>query len=637
MKPLSYGYLLFCFSSILYCQISNGQTHKASPDMWPNIDSLIEITNRPVDDTNKVKAFHMLSASSAGMDPAKAVMYGKKGAVVGKRIGYRRGLANCYFNMAYAYGLMGNSRSAVSYMDSAIVIYKELGRTSLLPILYYNRAEQNVKLGRLKEALSDCDIAYNYAIELNRKGIIEELYKTIADIYYLQNNFEQSKNYYEKSYRENEEQKDTVTMATLLNKLGKVYESKKDYGKSILNYEKAISLSTKISHENEIAENYTNLSIVWMKKGDMKKAELNAMKAIEYARKKNNKIQLAQAQAALSNVYLQRDSTAMAIQTAVESYQEADSINVFEAKKKSADALAESYFKSGDFKNAYYYLNISKALTDSIASDRFSNELASMQTSFKVAEKDNEIRLLGKDKDLQRHKLRQQKYLAIAAIAVAFLALGGIWLLIYRNKLKQRMAELELRNRIAADLHDEVGSSLSSIHMLSQMATQPGNEATHIDILSRMSTNAKETMDKMGDIVWMIKPETEAGSLRQRMERFAYEICSGKNIDIHLRLDELEAVKLSMEQRKNIYLIFKEVLNNAVKYSGAEQITVSTALQNNTLVLLVKDEGSGFDSRLIKKGNGLDNINNRAIEMQGAITIDSMPGKGTGIQLSIPV
>ena len=136
------------------------------------------------------------------------------------------------------------------------------------------------------------------------------------------------------------------------------------------------------------------------------------------------------------------------------------------------------------------------------------------------------------------------------------------------------MKELELRNRIAADLHDEVGSSLAAYTCSARWQRNPVTKP-HTKTYSRMSGNAKETMDKMGDIVWMIKPgDTEAGSLKQRMERFAYEICSSKNIVASLQLDELEKIKLTMEQRKNIYLIFKEAINNAVKYSGTEKIEV---------------------------------------------------------------
>ena len=206
------------------------------------------------------------------------------------------------------------------------------------------------------------------------------------------------------------------------------------------------------------------------------------------------------------------------------------------------------------------------------------------------------------------------------------------------------MKELELRNQIAADLHDEVGSSLSSIHMLSQMATQPGNEATHTDILTRMSNNAKETMDKMGDIVWMIKPhETDSSSLKQRMQRFAYEICASKSIEVSMQLDDLstgprgEKLKLTMEQHKNIYLIFKEALNNAVKYSGTQKIEITARIQSKELVLQIKDFGKGFDTETTGKGNGLDNIKHRATEMNGTIQINSTADGGTAIILKTPI
>ena len=225
----------------------------------------------------------------------------------------------------------------------------------------------------------------------------------------------------------------------------------------------------------------------------------------------------------------------------------------------------------------------------------------------------------------------------MASAAIALLALLGIGLAVNRYGLRQRMKELELRNQIAADLHDEVGSSLSSIHMLSQMATKQGNETTHKDILERMSRNAKETMDKMGDIVWMIKPgETEAGGLKQRIERFAYEICSSKNIELQMQLDELEKIKLTMDQRKNIYLIFKEALNNAVKYSGTEKIEINTASQNKELILQVKDFGKGFDSSIVKKGNGLDNMQHRAKELNGKLEVTPGDG-GTMVSITVPV
>jgi two-component system, NarL family, sensor histidine kinase UhpB len=152
-----------------------------------------------------------------------------------------------------------------------------------------------------------------------------------------------------------------------------------------------------------------------------------------------------------------------------------------------------------------------------------------------------------------------------------------------------------------------------------------------------VGSNAKETMDRMSDIVWMIKPgEAETGSLRQRMERFAKEICSSKNIELSIDLSTIENVKFSMAQRKNIYLIFKEALNNSVKYSGTKKIEIRATLQNKHLELSVKDEGKGFDASQKERGNGLDNMKNRTKELNGKLELISSPG-GTTVRLAAPV
>jgi two-component system, NarL family, sensor histidine kinase UhpB len=304
----------------------------------------------------------------------------------------------------------------------------------------------------------------------------------------------------------------------------------------------------------------------------------------------------------------------------------------------AADILSEAYYETGNFAKAVEYMKMGKEANDSLTKWKYDDGLAALQTKFKVDEKDKAIQLLAKDKELQKQKLQQQWLLMIAAAAIALLVFIGAWMLLNRNKLKQRMKELELRNQIAADLHDEVGSSLSSIHMLSQMANANVENSNQKNILDKVSTNAKETMERMSDIVWMIKPgETEAGSLKERMERFAHEISSGKNITLQMDLTAIENIKPTMEQRKNIYLIFKEAMNNAVKYSGSEVIEVNASLQNKQLELLVKDHGKGFHIAQTGRGNGLDNMKNRAKECGGSLHIDTAVDSGTEIKLTVPV
>lgn len=629
-KGMALLFPLLLVSGVLTAQ----NPHLSEP---PSKDSLLRVAAKEQDDSVKVNALHMLAALATDNNVAAAIGYGTKGMNVAKKIGYTRGVASCYMSMAYCFGISGKLRSALTYNDSAIAWYKTLDKPAAIGVCYTNRADYNMQLGKLNQALDDCNHALFYAEKTGKPGVRANVYKTFGNIYFQQKSYDQSMLYYEKSYALFQQINDTIPQTYLLNKMARIYEQKGNYLKSLEYVNKALAISELIKYDFHYSSFYTTLSNVWLKKGDKKKAKVYALKAVEYAQKNNHdKIQLADAQMALSNVYLQSDSTKLAIKAASEGFDAAVNAGVTDAQSISAAALAEGYFRSGDYKKAYEYLQVSKLLGDSIAGARYNNELAALQTSFKLNEKDKEIRLLAKDKEIQEQRLTEQNIYIVAAIVLAVLAFGGIWLAVNRNSLKQKMKELELRNRIAADLHDEVGSSLSSIHMLSQMASQ--SNRGNSDILDRMSNNAKETMDKMSDIVWMIKPgETEAGSLRQRMERFAYEISSSKNIDSNIELGTLENVKLSMNQRKNIYLVFKEALNNSAKYSGTEKIEVQATVRDGQLNLLIRDHGKGFITSPDEKGNGLQNMKNRAKEMNGKIEIGSIPGEGTTVMLAIPV
>ncbi len=420
--------------------------------------------------------------------------------------------------------------------------------------------------------------------------------------------------------------------------MGEAYAGIGNIPQAFISFEEALKISQDEKIPKLEANIYFNMAKIFVEQNKDSIATVYFKKSKELALQLNNKQLAAYADNEMAVLYKNesnRKQTEKVLRTGLSTFKETGSID---KETDNYKKLSEFYAAGKEYDKALENINKYHAVKDSMTGLNVQVQLKNLEEQYNSAKKEKEISLLKKDSELQQQKLQQQKLLMIGAAVLALLAVCAIWLMMNRNKLKQRMKELELRNQIAADLHDEVDSSLSSIHLLSQMAAQPGNEATHKDILSRMSTKAKETMDKMGDIVWMIKPdETEAASLKQRMERFAYEICSSKNIAVNMQLDELEKAKLSMEQRKNIYLIFKEALNNAVKYADTESITVSASIQNKELLLLIKDKGKGFDSNLVKKGNGLDNIKNRAAEMAGTLTIDTAAGKGTAVTLTIPV
>lgn len=198
----------------------------------------------------------------------------------------------------------------------------------------------------------------------------------------------------------------------------------------------------------------------------------------------------------------------------------------------------------------------------------------------------------------------------------------------------------QVRTRIARDLHDDIGSTLSSIAILSQVARQHSQKSHNpSEILEKISNSAQKMMDSMHDIVWTTQPSNDSlNSVTVRMREFAAEVLEAKNILYQIQVDEpLLALKLPTKHHYDFYMIFKEAINNAAKYSEATQVQVQVNRENGELRLHIRDNGKGFEQNSVKSGNGLKNMQKRAAQLDGKLHIYSRPGEGTLIQVSMPI
>ncbi|MEO5561899.1 MAG: two-component regulator propeller domain-containing protein [Chitinophagaceae bacterium] len=219
-------------------------------------------------------------------------------------------------------------------------------------------------------------------------------------------------------------------------------------------------------------------------------------------------------------------------------------------------------------------------------------------------------------------------------------AAGALVYLIYRYQLNKKLEVERLRLRISRDLHDDIGSALTSINVLSKVALSKGGDQTEMSgYLSRIKDSTMITMESMSDIVWAINPRNDKlGSLMSRMKEFAADIGEAQGIDLDFTLPvELEKLSLDLSKRKNLFLIFKEAINNAVKYSQCTLLKIKFDRSGNRLNMIIQDNGKGFDQSAIVPGNGLHNMKERAGECNGDLHIDSSVGHGTSITLEIPI
>lgn len=217
---------------------------------------------------------------------------------------------------------------------------------------------------------------------------------------------------------------------------------------------------------------------------------------------------------------------------------------------------------------------------------------------------------------------------------------------IYRYQVSIREKQLAIRNGIARDLHDQVGSTLGSIAVYSEVAKrfldqQKPERLT--EVLDNITESANEMITEMGDIVWALNPRNDHfRSIVQRVETYGQSLCKAREIifssDCAANLLDLN---LGMKERKNLFLIIKEAIHNAVKYAQCRSLSVNMSYLNHLVKVEVTDDGIGFDTALMEKrpqdtlrGNGLPNMQFRARELNGSVTIDSAPGKGTRVILA---
>jgi signal transduction histidine kinase/ligand-binding sensor domain-containing protein len=218
-------------------------------------------------------------------------------------------------------------------------------------------------------------------------------------------------------------------------------------------------------------------------------------------------------------------------------------------------------------------------------------------------------------------------------------AIAGAVYLAARYRLTHQLEVERLRTRIATDLHDDIGSNLSRIAILSEVACDRiGDSAAGLPAsLAQIAALSRESAASIGDIVWAINPRRDSfADLTLRMRRFATDLLSSRDIDFSFKAQEF-ALPLDVDVRRQLFLVFKEALNNVVRHAAAQRVELEFWVEDRSVVLSIRDDGCGFDAAAPGSGHGLHTMQARAERLHGRLTVDSVPGGGTQIYVRVPV
>ena len=215
-------------------------------------------------------------------------------------------------------------------------------------------------------------------------------------------------------------------------------------------------------------------------------------------------------------------------------------------------------------------------------------------------------------------------------------------------KAEKEISEQKIRTSIASDLHDDLGTSLSRIAIFSQLAKKEASRYSNkaVELLDKIENSSRDLIDSMDDIVWAINPDNDSlDDAILKFENFAAELLEAKGMEVYLSIpDPPPKIQLSLNVRRNLLLIFKEMINNTAKHSFAKNVFIKIETiksqfsdSDNEMRIIIEDDGVGIDTSRKIMGNGLKNMSNRAKSLKGEFNIGSSGRNGTKLELRIPL
>ncbi len=549
---------------------------------------------------------------------------------------------------------------AVKLFDEAGNLKESANSTGNLAIVYY-------RLGQTDKALT---MFHESAKVRNRIGDIKGLaaiYGNIATVY-LSVNLDSAEKYYSLQLQ-------NATLSGVKLNIAQAYVNKSMllermglYESALENEEKAVGLYSEIGENSKLGFRYAALALLFQHIGDTAKAEDSFSKArkigIEWKNKPvmqnyyrqqsiyyKNKGDWRKAYNSIETYYLYRDSLSnektsariAELETQYEVEKKNSRIEVLEANARIHEL--EMYHQQTEaYRNMLEIKNKQQAIV-LLTKDKEHNSELLEKKELALENARQQLLLEHQKQQITEQDIEKEKLVRHIIAGFSFTALLTILFLFSRFRLKRKLEEknriLKIRDNISRDLHDEVGSTLSSINLLSivsRKALQQGGEKAD-EMLELIENQSKAIQNRISDIVWAIRPENERiENMEIRMREFIAQTLEAANIKTRFNFDrKLDNVTLSYEVRKNMMLIYKEAVNNIIKHSGASQAEIELSCENGLIVLSVSDNGVGVKSvGNSKSGLGLKSIEQRSKEIGGICNVISSED-GTKVVLKCPI
>jgi signal transduction histidine kinase len=619
-------------------------------------DSLVTLLKNSTDDIKSLDLLNKISILYLKNKPDSAFKYAYWNLALAEKSKSKAELAKSYALLGGVHRFVSNFDSSLIYQTKALETYEilkdssNIGRTLIGVGLLHNSQ------GNFAQAFKSYLTAQNIAEQRNDSLALGKLKVNIGLNFYHEKEYDKALKYYHEGLSIQQRLKDFNSIGNINLNIALIHQKREELEKAVKHFKIAFDIYKQLENKLGMGLCYTNLGNVYTLKKEYLKSIECQYKAINLYNELNDKGGVARVFVNLAETYIHivevgesknlPDSlkqTNKLLDKATSLLEKSIEIRLETGEKNSLHtayaSLANAEKLRGNYKSAYENLEKRTQVKDSVFNIASKEMIANLEANEVIEDKEKVIKV-------QEVKLEETEkkslYILIALLSVI---LVGI-ILFFRYQINQSRKIEKMRNRIASDLHDEIGSTLSSISISSTIIQNKlDNSVPGVDsMLHQISENTDNMMEAMSDIVWSINTKNDKfENVINRMRAFAIEILEPLNCNVIFTIDDkLLDIKLDAIQRKNIYLIFKEVINNAAKYAACKHVWVEIHKnKNNKLIFKIRDDGKGFDNAFsfpIAKeynfgGNGLNNIYKRALELNAKMSLNSSIGAGTEIAL----